>query len=330
MNGISTKQQTQIIKNQNIMKRFLLTLAVLAITATSFAQQTYQPVPFAQQKTFWCERYDSVGVVNGSLGYIYLRYVYFTNGEDTVLNGFRWRKLFISPNGDTSNAIYQGAIYEDSLRRVWYYGPKPHHYDAPFTTTSSNYFLLLYDFSLKVGDSYYPEENYINNFELLQVTSIDTIEMGGVLRKRIHFSGLEFDWIEGVGSTLGLLYYDGLRPNCEFCPWNKLLCCIQNDSLIYHWGNGNCFPTNSIEVPENILHITAYPNPTKGRITLEFGEARFSKLLLVNTAGATVLETTLTGHEPQHTLQLKGLPAGIYSCILSGKDGTATEKIIVE
>ena len=118
-----------------------------------------------------------------------------------------------------------------------------------------------------------------------------------------------------------------------------LSCCYRNgvseyrDTFIWYLEDyEDCFFRFNISItyPESIPNITAYPNPTKDRVTLEFGEARFSTLRLVNTAGATVLETTLTGHEPQHTLQLKGLPAGIYSCILSGKDGTATEKIVVE
>lgn len=306
------------------MKKVFLLIAMAVFgVAAAYAQQQYQPVPFPTGRAYWCERYDSVGVVNGYLGYIPLRYAFFTNGEDTLIDGISYKKLFYSPDGDTSNSFYYGGIFEDSLRRVHYCGhDSPHQPD--FISSTSGYMSgIIYDFSIKVGDTLLMDD-------LLIVTRIDTIDLGGVLRKRFHFEYMDFTWIEGIGSTYGLLFYNGMKPLCEYCSWNKLLCVIQNDSLIYHWGTDNCFTTNTITSPESTPSITAYPNPTKDRITLEFGEARFSTLRLVNAAGATVLETALTGHEPQHTLQLKDLPAGIYSCILSGKDGTATQKIVVE
>ena len=103
------------------------------------------------------------------------------------------------------------------------------------------------------------------------------------------------------------------------------------DTLIWFLdGADDCVQTySSLYRPKLEQKITAYPNPTKDRITLEFGEAQFEKLQVINTAGVVVREARLGG-QTQYTLSLKGLPAGIYSCILSGKDGTATEKIVVE
>ena len=99
-------------------KVFLLIAMVVATMTAAQAQQQYRPVPFPTGKAYWCERFDSVGVVNGSLGYIRLRYAFFTNGEDTLIDGISYKKLFYSPDGDTSNSFYYGGIYEDSLRRV--------------------------------------------------------------------------------------------------------------------------------------------------------------------------------------------------------------------
>ena len=183
---------------------------------------------------------------------------------------------------------------------------------------------VLYDFSLEVGDTA-PHYSFTQQFPIVQ--SIDTINIGGVLRKVINFSHSndidvwfsngtnymqELSWIEGIGSTQGFLF--PFVESSEYGSFaNVLVCYSSNDSIIYHNSHfTDCMPTNTITSPESTPSITAYPNPAKDRVTLEFGEARFSTLRLVNAAGATVL------------------PSGIYSCILSGKDGTATEKIIVE
>ena len=109
----------------------------------------------------------------------------------------------------------------------------------------------------------------------------------------------------------------------------RVLCNFHNDSSNFNFGPFDCFPMSSLITPEALLRITTYPNPTKDRITLEFGEAQFEKLQVINTAGVVVREARLGG-QTQYSLPLKGLPSGIYSCILSGKDGTATEKIVVE
>ncbi len=309
------------------MKNVSIFMAMLVATLTAAqAQQTYQPVPFPTGKAYWCERFDSVGVVNGYLGYIPLRYAFFTNGEDTLIDGISYKKLFYSPDGDTSNSFYYGGIFEDSLRRVHYCGhDSPHQPD--FISSTSGYMSgIIYDFSIKVGDTLLMDD-------LLIVTRIDTIDLGGVLRKRFHFDNMDFTWIEGIGSSFGLLYYNGETPTCDMCPNNVLLCNIQNGTLVYHLDyleNSECFSTNFLITPESAPRIAAYPNPANERVTLEFGEARFHALRLVNAAGATVLQLSLTGNEPQLTLPLKGLPKGIYSCVLTGKEGTATEKIVVE
>ena len=303
-------------------KVFLFLLMAVATLSAAYAQQEYHPVPFPTGKAYWCERFDSVGVVNGYLGYIPLRYAFFTNGEDTLIDGISYKKLFYSPDGDTSNSFYYGGIFEDSLRRVHYCGhDSPHQPD--FISSTSGYMSgIIYDFSIKVGDTLLMDD-------LLIVTRIDTIDLGGVLRKRFHFEYMDFTWIEGIGSTNGLLFYNGMKPLCEYCSWNKLLCVIQNDSLIYHWGTGNCFTTNTITSPEVAPSITAYPNPAKDRITFDFSGAQFETLQVINTAGVVVREARLGG-QTQYSLPLKGLPAGVYLYRLQNGETATQGKFIVE
>ena len=307
------------------MKKFLLTLAVLAIVAKTFAQRpNYQPVPFDLNNSVWYEYYvDMEAYENKSAKGNYYHYVQFSlDSTDTIISNHKYRNIvYFNDDGVNSTDFF---IREDTANRRVY--------------LKARLEWLLYDFSASVGDTI---GTVVDTFI---VQSIDTISIGGKLRKRLnlscHFSREDIyfpnaignyqqdvAWLEGIGSTEGLLF-----PTINYEVGANVLVCYSNgDSVIYHNSHfTDCIPTASLITPNAPPRITAYPNPTKDRITLEFGEARFSTLRLVNTAGATVLETALTGYEPQHTLQLKGLPAGIYSCILFGKDGTATEKIIVE
>ncbi len=311
------------------MKKIMITLAILAIATTSFAQQhTYRPVPFQMDNSVWYEYYVDADAyeTKHSKGDWYHYGSYTLAPRDTVINNSKYRHVIAELNGvlyDSSDIF----IREDTTTRKVY---------VKTGVTE----LVLYDFSLEVGDTA-PIHSATQQYPVVQ--SIDTININGVLRKKINFMHSnamdvwfgdgtyytqELSWIEGIGSTQGLLFPFFGDVN-TFA--NVLVCFSQNDSFIYHEPHfTDCMPNSSIATPESAPRIAAYPNPANERVTLEFGEARFHTLRLVNAAGATVLQLPLTGHEPQLTLQLKGLPKGIYSCILSGKHGTATEKIVVE
>ena len=310
-------------------------MAVLAIATVSYAQQQYQPVPFDLDNSRWYEYYVDIDAyeTKQDKGNWYHYEQFYFDSCDIYIDRIKYREIIIMENGVPTHT---GLVFrEDSTARKVYVG----------RGTGINFReSLFYDFSVQIGDTitrsfdcnYDIEKKYI-------VDSIDTVSIGGVLRKRLHIHddghliatryslfNINETWIEGIGSSLGLFH-----PSLVWAPTiveeNMLVCFSQNDSVIYHEPHfTDCSPTNTLITPNAPPRITAYPNPAKDRITFDFGEARFSTLRLVNTAGATVLETTLTGQEPQHTLQLKGLPKGIYTCILSGKHGTATEKIVVE
>ena len=305
-------------------KVFLLVAMMVAGLAAAYAQQKYHPVPFQLDNAIWYEYYvdnEAYEVKNAKSNYYH--YVQFTlDSTDTIISNHKYRNVIFIKN----DSVYSTGFFireDTSNRRVYL---KAH---AEW---------LLYDFSANVGDT------IGTIMDTFIVQSIDTILIGGIHRKRLnlscHFSReailfpnaignyqQDVAWLEGIGSTEGLLF-----PTINYYAGaNVLVCYSSNNSIIYHNSHfTDCMPTNTITSPESTPSITAYPNPAKDRITFDFGGARFSTLRLVNAAGVTVLETTLTGQEPQHTLQLKGLPAGIYSCILSGKDGTATQKIVVE
>ena len=317
-------------------KVFLFLLMAVAGLAATQAQQEYHSVPFDLDNGFWYEfSVDEDAYMTKSwFDYFHFKQFYIDTNE-ILVNGVKYREIICENNGDISGRTGMGIREDTSARRVY--------------LMVYNVERLLYDFSVKQGDTIKKNIylNYGGSTYDYVVSSVDTIVIGGVQRKKINFlptnggqdntiwnytHGFTLNeyWIEGIGSSMGLLFPAYIYDTSDVM-YNVLVCYSANGSVIYHNSHfTDCMPTNTITSPESTPSITAYPNPAKERVTLEFGEARFNTLRLVNTAGATVLETTLTGQEPQHTLQLKGLPAGIYSCILSGKDGTATEKIVVE
>jgi len=64
MNGISTKQQTQTIKTQIVMKKvFLFLLMAVAGLAATQAQQEYHSVPFDLDNGFEVEQNGKLEII---------------------------------------------------------------------------------------------------------------------------------------------------------------------------------------------------------------------------------------------------------------------------
>jgi hypothetical protein len=98
---------------------------------------------------------------------------------------------------------------------------------------------LIYDFNLQIGDSVTINNYYAGFADVTLICgNIDSVNINGQFKKRIYlyryYPG-EYPadiWIEGIGSTGGLLY-SGLGGAAVASPIWKLLCCSQNDTLIY-------------------------------------------------------------------------------------------------
>ena len=320
--------------------RKILIIIMLATAINTVAQSGYQS--FLNGDTIqWYVNQDEIE--EGFISYL------FSTGDTAIIDNLKCKELkykYVWLNNDGTHSYQEYPtntiqfLSEDTLTgKLWLI----YRYSSDTTPFIKK---LIVDMSLNVGDTFFMplifRNRVIDTFNyvvdsVLYINNRKHIFMRDRGMRNLFYGSNIF--IEGVGSTHFLFYPIGYN-GWEEWDWEfrLLSCCYKNGlsvfrDLYYFYleENDDCVMRRiSITSPEATPSITAYPNPTKDRVTLEFGEARFSTLRLVNTAGATVLETALTGHEPQLTLQLKDLPAGIYSCILSGKDGTATQKIVVE
>jgi hypothetical protein len=226
------------------MKKILL-INILLILLLAAKAQEYHYVPFPDSGAVWSEMYYP----RGDVAYNPARQVFdrFTlTGEDTVINNQTYKKLYHYYDSifTKSKATCIGGIREDSLKRVYYRGDTA-HYCKPHNILHE---LILYDFSLNIGDKILYEFNYNVNSNLA-VSNIDTVLINNTLRKRFSFNNNKTEWIEGIGSNDGLLFTSTPTLTGAYYPEGALICFLQNNELLYHnEAYNSCYlGTNSIE-----------------------------------------------------------------------------------
>jgi hypothetical protein len=217
-------------------KKNIKFIIVLVIYNTCLYSQDYNYVPFPDSNAIWTEYYSSEEEF-----IVYHNYALFN--DDTIIKNKKYNKLFILNDTvlNINNAEYVGAIREDSLRRIYYYGKHLFPYDYPLNDLDEE--IILYDFSVNLGDTVRDFKNTINDY--IVVSNIDTVDYFNKKRRIISFEGYFdiFKWIEGIGNTKGLLFYSDEIPG-----WfqNNLICFIQEGTTYYHYDYyDKCFYQNT-------------------------------------------------------------------------------------
>ena len=266
--------------------------------------------------------------------------------SDTLIGTNIYKKII---DFHTNYNMYYGWTYnqtsyhlrEDSLKRVYQY------------EVNGDY--LLYDFTLQLSDTFitYTDRsdttNSIANY--WQITSVDSLLVDGVYRKRFSFSCIKVlfpdgdslwgllgtdIWIEGIGSIYGL--YDRTNPGTTGWDGEYLACYYENENLIYNTNifnqinpitqsffTSDCFTTITNTTTSKINHDKIYFDNGYLFIYTDYNEE--SKIYVYNTLGKCLLTKNFRGNA---VVNLKNNEDGalLYK-ITKGNDLIKTGKIIL-
>jgi len=256
-----------------------------------------------------------------------INYQTYLNG-DTVIAGISYKKVYNRlPMGNSSNSCpyisggYDGAIREENGKIY-----------ANIDNQYRNYGdLLLYDFTVKVGDTIHVK---FGNPDYLVVTKIDTVTLlNGEKRKRFIFPFNS--WIEGIGSSYMLLQPQGDATTCM--ETSLLVCFKQNDIQMYkdyRWcSTGNCCDvTDGIDQnKQNAPSVKLSPNPITDRSILKWDSAEVFSILIVSDLLGKMVRTIDTRGTTEISLNRNDFDKGLYIGRLISTNGMETTvKIIVQ
>ena len=223
--------------------KFLMLVICLSINAQGY-------VPFPTGNASWSQIHQQQGScdIEG-----YCRFQYKMSG-DTTLNSRQYHKIYLENDSLSTfgNTQYVGAMREDAKKI--YYQPEPSYAQE----------IRLYDFSKNVGDTIEYLDHGIRN-QYSTITRIESMVNNGISRKVYYFDKDLDDhvWIEGIGSTVGLLIPSYHEPTCS-CK-EELVCFHQNNEVILINPTYSCFPViDGIKNPTACNTLTISPNPVTG------------------------------------------------------------------
>jgi hypothetical protein len=214
---------------------------------------------------------------------------------DTAIGEFTYKKIYAATEPLWDDWYLQGAYREDVAEQTIY------KWNGTFDD-------LVYKFSVEEGDIFtispmgFPTE--------MLVSSVGTTTVNGNLRKTISF---EYEWytevwIEGVGSSLGVL-----NPATNFPDFNPVLTCFYvANNLAYDNPNEDtdCDLFLSVDT-EELSSLNAFPNPSTGKFRLSVSpELTFMPYEIIDARGSVVQKSN--GNTEGKEVDLTGFSDGMY------------------
>lgn len=300
-----------------------LFLALFLISSVFLKSQSYQPVisPGKQFNISWGP--PMLGVD----GYGY----YFFDG-DTVINNTTYSKLMgysncrgcTLPSGKYT--LYLAALLREdrSEEKVYKYYGLP---QDSFDTARYGQEHLLYDFSLKAGDTVEMFNQHSGNYETLAIDSVtDRILTNGDTAQDFH-TNLSF--------TSNTILYSSNIIN-SYYSFDMMMAgflaefdCVfgQNAQVVYQSTSANCNPSTYINIEEsdlvNSYSIKLYPNPAGEKFT--FKSDTDGLLKLFDLQGQLVLELDII--KPEQVISVTQLKGGIYFWLFENGETNMSGKL---
>lgn len=300
----------------------LITLIIIALTRISLGQQYYS---FPDSNTYWYEVHRPAQYwIPGNDPY---SNIFGILNQDTLINNNLYHKLYKFKDDYLlpDSAEYIGAIREEA-KKVYYIGPD-YFGVSPFDSVD----IILYDFSLSVGDTFTNGLFTIN--EYLVVSEIDSILINNNYRKRIHFQDYWWvKWIEGVGNQNGLIFYSGDVPTNGI--WNSLVCLSEDNKVIYHNPDYDfCYYPilNNTQYRNLNDQMSIMPNPFKDNFIISL----INSSLLIKSVTVYDLHGKLSLHENMlngnfHKVNTVDLFRGVFVLRVELNNGRTVSKIILK
>ncbi|MEA5099349.1 MAG: T9SS type A sorting domain-containing protein [Bacteroidales bacterium] len=293
---------------------------VLGFSITLFAfnlnAQDYEYIPMVKSGVqIWTTTASSEG---------YRHYNRFAlTEEDTLIEGLNYKKLYWFTdsvfNPLTSECI--GGLRENAQKQVFYKGKTG--YDNEDWLNG-----MFFDFSLSVGDTFH----YFDMIDI-RIAYIDTIEIGGMLRKQFYITG---NWdnghiickmIEGIGNDLGLLF--DIRTRLVYSIAEGMLRCYEHNGDLQYMSEyiTNCSnPFAGLnDIIEEDNSITLYPNPTSKEVNIS-SENIINSIEVFNSLGQKVFQTNVK--QKGKTLDINSFSKGVYIIGVNTDRGYIRKKLI--
>ncbi len=239
---------------------------------------------------------------------------------DTLENGKTWKKLFTTTGDPESGNWHQDyCLYREENKKVY-------RYCDPFSGEE-----IIYDFSIIEGDSIYIDDGRTYDY-WIHVIGVDSIEVSGSMRRRIHFDEPAEVWIEGLGSTympFDPIYGQFIIGGGLF----SLLCVHDNSGLVYqdplynycHIDTTLYTSVSGNPQPEFKVGIFNNSSDKQIQVSITGPEGIFSVFELFSFAGLLVKQGAIPGNE--FVINQEGIKPGIYILRLSGAENVFSRKL---
>ncbi len=192
--------------------------------------------------------------------------------------------------------------------------------------------VLLYDFTLEVGDLFYSD--YID--QPLEVIESDTMRLTDRSKMRYWVLACTenpeqtITWMENIGT------YHGVAWPKDFCSGaygDEELTCFYRHYQLAHMNPdvSDCLIPSSISDLDrlSLSDITVLPNPTSGALTISSsGKVNIDRIELLDTHG--VEHVSFHSASSEVTMDLSGYPSGLYYVSIYTEKGTVVKKVVVQ